>query len=1323
METVERMRQEEEGDCSYASALMPYLHMEDVVGSRVSTKDGSTPAEVLQDQTAPKGPKSIGAHRKAVGSKQKLPLGPSARAKEADKNLLEFQGVSSNRGISIVNSGSSDTRGVNAEMPFPREDHASKNMSKESTNQSKLAKFFKTKTAPILEMDVDCDFVTECAVINKTLDQVVKTAAADKTNTELTHTNLVRDSLETEEATERSVQLRQKASSDTGYSSLVDETQLDLDSVFYLPELSGHSESCGVKDVPDNVKDVLENVRNFLTKSPPHTLDIDFPPEESHTDPEFQSELNPFHLNFSLVDVLENDYEEEDSIVVNGLENELLDADKPENWKAPTLDGSLAQESISKVGSPSWDDVFDDCSVHKEALNNGGQDPKTFENRETLHQPQTIEVERGTSLILDEEDQQSHACSRVPTGHNDSISLFEDDDLFLEVSIPCLALDISKQFPAGPELQPDATKKNLPLHKDDTSHGEAQRGPEVPDTHGEAPHIDQHKSPEDEEMFDCSGELFSVNFDMGFSLEDSDGDVSDHGNGTVKPEDTSETRAVDRASEVVLSDGTSFLAAVSSRSLIDPCGRNSSTPLSHQTKRDMTGGLITQAVSPFSPLYMTKQKHPTAAVCSTPSTSFSGPGVQGQWAGGGCKLQLQTEDSLLGSRIWTPKSFSAKKNPASIKRVLLRPEDSGEGPSCDMKKSKRGDKRFLDSPIKVGNNSESDEEVVFRRQGKRTKPNVLRSPENKNPSDVDSPFQVTRTRQGHLSTFEESENEGQPGLQLSDEDFQDTSVRSSKQARLLKNRNVGKGRRKPAGRLFLDEEAELSEGAEGVSSDEDSEEEHDNSLEGFVVGHSQLSQGLNDSDMHGVYLKSVRSPIVYNKYKMVYKQSLDDMAVFSQIPEQDETYMDDSFVVHEGEEEEEEEAGGSGLSDEEEVGGVELLQEDSYVGGRKQYRTRRHARLKQAGVLEPANQPAPPPPKGKKKASRIIVQEDSSEEEEEKKRDANPLPKPSPQTDRLETSFKTPRPVSSSTLRTVRKSVQGKTLEERCQLRLSLEASLSEALDFQPPSGEARSASTGKEPQSKPPLQKTESSFLNPDLSRTVRSSGSPAPCVLVDSREIASGPEVISCLRVKHGLRAEVCSLGGCNFIVSNRMAVERRTQSEISHSQNRGKLVERVQSLRAAFERVCLIVEKDRTKGETSRIIQRTRYYDSTLSALLSAGTRILFSSGQEETAGLLAELARVEQRKNTAITVPLQVKGHRQQALQFYLTIPGVSYVSALNMCHRFRSVWHTVNSSVEGLAWGACVDPQRAEEIFRYLHYTFDAQLLPDRPAPGSSKRSL
>ena len=38
---------------------------------------------------------------------------------------------------------------------------------------------------------------------------------------------------------------------------------------------------------------------------------------------------------------------------------------------------------------------------------------------------------------------------------------------------------------------------------------------------------------------------------------------------------------------------------------------------------------------------------------------------------------------------------------------------------------------------------------------------------------------------------------------------------------------------------------------------------------------------------------------------------------------------------------------------------------------------------------------------------------------------------------------------------------------------------------------------------------------------------------------------QVVSALRLKHGLRAEVCPLTGCDYIVSNRMAVERRSAS----------------------------------------------------------------------------------------------------------------------------------------------------------------------------------
>lgn len=78
-----------------------------------------------------------------------------------------------------------------------------------------------------------------------------------------------------------------------------------------------------------------------------------------------------------------------------------------------------------------------------------------------------------------------------------------------------------------------------------------------------------------------------------------------------------------------------------------------------------------------------------------------------------------------------------------------------------------------------------------------------------------------------------------------------------------------------------------------------------------------------------------------------------------------------------------------------------------------------------------------------------------------------------------------------------------------------------------------------------------------------------------------------------------------------------------------------------------------------------------------MLQAGIRVLFSSCQEETAVLLKELALLEQRKNAAICVPTEVEGHKQEMLNFYLSLPNISYLAALNMCHHFSSVRTMIN----------------------------------------------
>lgn len=86
--------------------------------------------------------------------------------------------------------------------------------------------------------------------------------------------------------------------------------------------------------------------------------------------------------------------------------------------------------------------------------------------------------------------------------------------------------------------------------------------------------------------------------------------------------------------------------------------------------------------------------------------------------------------------------------------------------------------------------------------------------------------------------------------------------------------------------------------------------------------------------------------------------------------------------------------------------------------------------------------------------------------------------------------------------------------------------------------------------------------------------------CVLVDSRCISAGADVVSALRLKHGAAVHICSLVSCDFIVSNRMAVEWQSESELASPQTRKRLQERMQSLQGLFDRVCLLVEKGRTK-----------------------------------------------------------------------------------------------------------------------------------------------
>ncbi|KFO61959.1 Fanconi anemia group M protein, partial [Corvus brachyrhynchos] len=770
---------------------------------------------------------------------------------------------------------------------------------------------------------------------------------------------------------------------------------------------------------------------------------------------------------------------------------------------------------------------------------------------------------------------------------------------------------------------------------------------------------------EKEDPYDCSQELFSVTFDLGFSIEESGDETSEETRNADNPKLNGAPGAESTEdANMSLSDG-SRLETSPGWDCRRLRRRDVSTPMSFQSRgRSGREGTEAPAAGPLLKSGGSRMgREPPGPLPSALLTPTSRKGVDIKAVK---RIPMKVFSNAREQIPEVPPVDQVQKSPGR-QNFGSSAMDSPSGRTEGLENTKLRGSRVAPA---AGASSDSEEEIVFQRKN-RIKKNVLKSPDGMDQSDSECPARLTRKRRRPPSVW---------GFPAGQEPLQSLGQAPAGRSQAA----AGQELRDSQARQFLEEEAELSQlDAEGVSSDESdgAGDELSPSLAQFLNDDGEATQALNDTEMRGVYLSSLRSPALGSRYKMVHRE-FNTSAIFSQIPEQDSAYAEDSFCV--GDEEEEEEEARSGCSEEEVCVNFDLLTAES--SGRNRYLTRRRTRLHQARLG--GNAPAP---LQNRKPSRIIVLSDSSEEEMGASRE-KPLEGACSRAGQGKGLLPTALPSAPSAEHRNRagQATAPQAGQEGTGRLLGLGASA--VLDL-PPGQPGRSTSippAGSGCRSTELQAASESPSLagisrgpgeqSPSLAGISRGPGeqSPSLCVLADSREICSGPEVISCLRAEHGLRVQVCPLGSSDYIVSNRLAVDRLLQSELQSPGNRNKLSQRLQRLQGSFERICVIVETDRVRpGETSRFFQRTQYYDGVLSALVQAGIRILFSSCQKETAALLKDLALVEHRKDAAIQVPTEPEGHRRDILNFYLSIPNLSYGAALNLCHSFDSVAAVAN----------------------------------------------
>ncbi|KAM3595007.1 uncharacterized protein V6R79_017061 [Siganus canaliculatus] len=689
MELIDGMREENEGECRYEEELLPYLHKAD-------------------------------GH---IRDKEKRHKATKAAAKTTNRNLKSSRFASFDR-VWVDDEAESSSAMTEHTFPIPNDTEASYD---DITDQPGPEEIYPN---PEAHMDVDC--VAVHAEVRKS-----------------------------DHAMNESLHLEKKSQLHTHYD---EDKDAELQAMFYLPEWGSAAppsttKLCLKRD--ESLRIVLADVAELLSRSPPSlTDDFDVQVTAPSLPPSPQNAQQPFQVSFTLN--VDDDDDDDDG------DNE---AGKISDEYQPNV-----SRGTEEPNSPSWDEVFGEEEVDDARQND------VVETRNEVEQVM-IEVKSMKGSVT--EGEQSY-CSdvrnmdvpvledcgvtdEVRTEMDDSIDLFGDDEAFLQMTIPDIStpgvtpktspsanaaqktLNTSHMHtPAktGSAHKPNTLQKNDFLYTDrKTPSAHAKLLPQDTNTQSAAdpkPNIDtiapedlvtpQWKSStvqQNSDVFDNSQDFFSVNFNLGYSLDDSDEETKDAPAHCTLTSSQPEKQTVSTSS-------TPYSSAHKPRFSVEASKSKLSSPqmLSEHRKREMS--------SPLASPWICKGGTLPSPITSPRSRLTVTPGHTGL---GTPSLLSRLKRRRLGGGTPGPERAPRVENSFCQQSVFV------------------GDS--LPHPVEC----DSEEEVV----GHKRRPNMvnpLSSPEvSKISSDVESPLVVKRKRTVALNMSEEME-----GGDVSDDDFQNVSV-------------------------------------------------------------------------------------------------------------------------------------------------------------------------------------------------------------------------------------------------------------------------------------------------------------------------------------------------------------------------------------------------------------------------------------------------------------------------------------------------------------------------------------------------------------------
>jgi ERCC4-related helicase len=205
---------------------------------------------------------------------------------------------------------------------------------------------------------------------------------------------------------------------------------------------------------------------------------------------------------------------------------------------------------------------------------------------------------------------------------------------------------------------------------------------------------------------------------------------------------------------------------------------------------------------------------------------------------------------------------------------------------------------------------------------------------------------------------------------------------------------------------------------------------------------------------------------------------------------------------------------------------------------------------------------------------------------------------------------------------------------------------------------------------------------------------------IYVDQRERGSG---IAKKLSEMGVDVDVKQLEVADFLVSERVAVERKTVSDFLQSLVDGRLMSQMSEMARNFESPIVIIEGNPGQLYTERNINPNAIRGAISSIAVNFGIPIIYTTGTEDTAAFIYVLAKREQEgKAKEIALRGEKRAMSLSEWQRFVveSLPNVSSVIAKRLLSHFGSVEKVINASekelqdVEGIGKGKA---ERIKEI--------------------------